>query len=197
MSMADEPSVYLCGSSIQFSYLIVTTSAFSSNHVTYAFTIDTESGAVFWSGLPNIDIFGSYSDAINSVSRTIPGCQVIHLGKALVGSIVHATELVICCIKTDEQVALVLGHPIYRIESVDYKVIPLQGRSGDPDRFWIDFPIVKNHYYCNSLDLTGVFPYSPQSSDPTTFSWNLRWQCAFRHVMAPSACFRALRGRRI
>lgn len=186
--------MYLCGSSTQFSYLIVTTNASSTDHVTYVFTIDTESGAVFWSGLPNVDLFGSYSDAINSVSRTIPGCHVIHLGKALIGTVVQANELVICCITTDEQVALVLGHPIYRIESVRYKIIPLKGRSGDPDHFWADFPIVKNHYYCNSLDLTGIFPYSPQSSDPTTFSWNLRWQYAFRHALAPSACVVLLQG---
>ena len=185
------PSVHICESDGQFSYLVVHIEGLST---CYAYTIDKKTGGIYYSGSPDVDLFSNAKSAISRISDNVGHAKWRYLGKYLIGASIFDNQLVILVVVSDEITAIYDDDPIKMIKTTDHLIVPICGASANPSLPIFEFPLNENHYFSNHIDLSLPFPYTDESKRTTSFFWNMRWTEMFDRLGTPKACIRIFQG---
>jgi len=185
-----QSTVRLCQGKSQFSYLVV---SISSKSAVYVFSIDTLTGNIYYSGIPDVDLFNDTQTAIQKVTDSVPDRKWTFLGKYLIGASRFGDQLVIYTIVSEEATAFLLDFPIYNISSSNSAIIDIKGRS-NPSIPITDFPLDHNHFFSIDLNLSLIFPFCDNRTEDQSFCWNNRWKEPFRRIEMDQVCVSIYQG---
>lgn len=175
-----------------FWYLVVSP---LNDKYTYLITIDTVTGNPFYSGIPDIDIFENHEAAMEHLRNEDAEIKV-H-GEGLVGLMTSNNSSTIAIIdETSITGSLPNIHLVKTIKHTTFIYIPLRG-SGLTTSPYEEFQINNNHYFCDTYDLTNLYPNENKSNPMpvnTGFLWNNGWRKPFEILGIPQVCIHMLQG---
>jgi hypothetical protein len=152
-------------------------------------TIDSYNGAPFYTGIPFVDLFPDHSLAVDSLARA----KKLASGCGLIGLSVAERSLTIALVDRVAITGRLPGcHEVRTIRHALYIFIPLPGCTHKSSPF-DEFQLADNHFYCETYDITRLFPTNSAVSD-NGFVWNLRWREPFIRLGIPNACVHLLQG---
>lgn len=190
-----------------FWYIVATPAI---DNLTYVITIDTPSGSPMYTGIPFTDLFPDHSIAIKQLVDN--GAEIKYHGEALLGMAASSKATTVGIIdETEVTGTLPNCHLVKTVKHTHFIYIPRGGNSARESPFE-DFQINNNHYFCESYDLTHIYPsfvHKPyyhltvdsakKSLKPTEFAdegfiWNNGWKTAFKKLGIPHVCIDLLQG---
>ena len=159
--------------------------------VTYVITIDPISGNPFYAGVPFVDQFPEHAMAVayleqRGAKKKVAGCGLIGVLQCN-----HVTTIGVVT-KAEATGALPGGHVVWTVR--DAAFVDIRGpRSGTKGSGFDDFQINGCHYFCETYNLTQLFPSDGKPVDGG-FVWNAVWKKAFVKLGVGEACVDLLQG---
>lgn len=170
-------------------YIVVSPSSINS---TYIITVDCTTGNPLYTGVPFLDIFPDHEMAIESLTE-IGATPKFH-GEGLIGLVSNETTTTIAIIdKTHITANLPPNHKIKTIRHTTFINIPLR-QNVPKNSIYEDFQINFNHFFCDSYDLTNLFPVNEQTKPDYGFVWNNGWRKPFEILGIPQVCVNLIQG---
>ena len=132
-------SVKLCRGDSQFYYLAINISTPQTTiptnlppiSTTYLITIDTKTGGIYHSGIPKIDLFDSFENALEFTERTVINPKWNNLGIVLFGATIINNKLYIGTVTDMEPCANLFEKTIYKIKAVKYEQVLIGDEVGN------------------------------------------------------------------
>ena len=183
-----------------FWYIVVTP---SNDSYSYIITVDTVTGNPFFTGIPYIDIFTDHGIAVKSLTDT--GAELRYQGEGLIGLVVVNNAATIGLVtKTEVTAKLPYNNKYHKLKTFTETIlihIPLRGNTTKTSPFE-DFHINHKHYFCETYDLTHLFPSTQicNTNDKCfrdvdkTFIWNSGWKKPFEKLGIPQVCIDMIQG---
>ena len=171
-----------------FWYFVVSPGKIDS---TFVITVDVATGNPFYTGVPFVDIFPDHSMALKSLSES--GAKKVLTGLGLIG-LVSSEGLTTVAIISKAEVTGILpgGHKVYTI--LDTAFVNIQSSGCQLKNSLLEeFQLNNNHFYCESYDMTRLFPNTSQKSDDG-FVWNNGWKKPFIKLGCADACIDLIQG---
>lgn len=165
-----------------------------SSTYTYVITIDATTGTPLYAGIPSIDMFNDHSFAVEYVTANF-NSQSMFKGEGIVGmTIQHKLATIIVVDGSTVAGYLPTGDLIRTIDHTKCIQIPLGGKKPEKNPV-MEFQLSKNHYFCDTYDLTRPFPseYKPYEPDPA-FVWNSGLIRPFEELGLRNCCITMLQG---
>ena len=161
---------------------------------TYVVTIDTSTGTPFYSGISNLDLFPDYPLAIDYLKNKFKSESKLS-GDGLIGIAQYENlSTVIIVDKSEIKAELPNGHFIRLIRHTTFLNIPIGPNSNKKSSFE-EFQLDNNHYFCDTYDLSRLFPSTHPFYDPDpTFVWNLGLMKPFVALGLRRCCITLLQG---
>ncbi|OHT13081.1 hypothetical protein TRFO_03518 [Tritrichomonas foetus] len=176
-------------SSNGFWYIVVSP---SSTKETYIITVDTTTGNPLYTGIPFIDIFPDHSMALKALTDI--GAQVKIHGDGLIGLATTENSSTIGIVDYSKVTAHVPPrHKIRTVRHTSFIHIPLRGNNSKSSIFE-DFQINENHFFCDTYDLTRLYPVDGISNPDRGFVWNNGWIKPFEILGIPQVCINLVQG---
>lgn len=171
-------------------YLVISPCACQS---TYVITIDTSTGNPLYTGIPFVDLFTDHAIAAKYVTDL--GAKIAYHAEGLIG-LATAENCATIAIVDGTQVTGHIGehHKVRTIRSVKYITIPLYGSQNTKSVF-SDFQLLDNHFYCESYDITRLFPSNVNPLKPDEdFVWNNGLRRPFKLLGIEHVCIAMVQG---
>ena len=159
--------------------------------VAYVFTFDPTSGNLVFSGVPFLDVFPDCSMAVTALNGQ--GFKLQCTGDALIGILVNEDFADIGIIDKIEETGRLPGnHIINTVRNVKYIHIPKNSKCPKTSIFK-EFQVNNNHYYCDTYDMTNLFPNDGSAIDEG-FVWNKSWRKPFEDIGMQRFCINLIQG---
>lgn len=170
-------------------YIVVSPSL---SALTYIVTIDCTTGNPLYTGIPFVDVFPDHSIAVETIVES--GAQLRTHGEGFLGLIQTEFHTIFAIIdKTQTRGELPPNHKVKTIKHTTFITIPIKANATQHSPFE-DFQINNNHYFCDSYDLTRLFPCKDNNNPDYSFVWNNGWRKPFEILGIPQICTNIIQG---
>ncbi|KAH0794074.1 SacI domain containing protein [Histomonas meleagridis] len=167
-------------------YLVVSP---ANDKFTYVVTFDIF-GNPLYTGVPNIDIFPDHSTALKCFLAK--GAKIDVQGDGVIGMMYVDNFVEIAIVDKSELTGIIPGgHYVKTIRHVTFYQIPKQHNYKS---VFEDFQLNDNHYFCDSYDMTNLFPANQSVTPDSSFIWNSSWRQAFHMLSIPQCCIYLIQG---
>lgn len=170
-------------------YIVVSPSSVDS---TFIITVDCTTGNPLYTGVPFLDIFPDHEMAIESLTE-IGAVQKVH-GEGLIGIVSNETTSTIAIIdKTYISATIPPNHEVKTIRHTTFINIPLR-QNVPKSSIYEDFQLNYNHFFCDTYDLTNLYPVNDTNRPDYGFVWNNGWRKPFEILGIPQVCINLIQG---
>lgn len=170
-------------------YIVVSPSSINS---TYIITVDCTTGNPLYTGIPFLDIFPDHESAIEALTE-IGAVRKVH-GEGFLGLVSNETTSTFAIIdKVQVTAKIPPNHVIKTVNHTSFINIPLIPNSPKIS-IYEDFQINYNHFFCDTYDLTRLFPVKDINSPDYGFVWNNGWRKPFEILGIPQVCTNLIQG---
>ncbi|KAH0790880.1 SacI domain containing protein [Histomonas meleagridis] len=162
-----------------------------TDKMTYIITVDITSGNLIYTGIPSIDVFSDHSLAVKSLLDL----NFLHKGNGdgLIGVAMTEDSTAIAYVDKSQVTGYIPGgHPVRTIRNVKFIHLPKNDRAPKTSAFK-EFQVNDNHYFCDTYDLTNLFPNKSTQPD-NGFIWNLAWKKPFEVLGLGHCCINLIQG---
>lgn len=166
----------------------------SSDPETYVVTVDSTTGNPMFVGIPMDDIFPDYGLAISYITEKFES-KLRLKGEGLIGMAQADNQVFIAIIdKSETSGVLPGGHTIKVVKHVTFYSINTSNNKQAKNPFE-DFQLNDNHYFCETYDLTRLYPskFKPYEPDES-FCWNNGWTKPFKDMGIRNCCITLMQG---
>lgn len=180
-------SVDILISSTIYNHIVITPSA---SETSYIITVNSSTGRPFFSGVPMVDMFPNHTLAVHQVLEKYKPIAH-HTGENIIGIAKDNNTTVIGLIDNAEVTGWMPGGSLVKtVRHITYVTIPYNTRTN-----FEDFQLDNNHIFCESYDITRIFPsnYSPENPD-TDFIYNKEWIRPFHDLNLDFCCVKLVQG---
>ena len=172
-----------------FWYIVVTPALCDS---TYIVTVDTTTGNPFFTGIPFVDIFPDHSMALKKLIEI--GAQQKHHGDGFIGLAQTDTSSTFAIVDRSAVTARFPdNHKIRTIKHATFVNIPIKGSNTRSSTFE-EFQLNENHFFCDTYDLTRLYPVDGYDNPDLGFVWNNGFRKPFEKLGIPQICIYLIQG---